>query len=138
MADLVRLSFSLEKPLAARLTKLVKQGRYDNRSEFIRDMIRDRLVERAWEENEEALGTITLIYDHHARGLSNKLTHLQHHHHEQVMATTHVHLDHDRCAEMIMLRGRAKNIQQLADLLRQQKGVLHAELAISSTGKRLV
>jgi CopG family nickel-responsive transcriptional regulator len=137
MSDLVRMSFSIEAPLLARLEKLLKSSRYTNRSEFIRDMIRGRLVEREWEADQEALGTITLIYNHHARGLSEKLTELQHHHHQSVLASTHVHLDHDTCAEMIMVRGRASQLRAVADLLRQHKGVLHAALSMSSTGKKL-
>ena len=137
MANLVRMSFSIEKPLLQRLERLVKSSRYTNRSEFIRDLIRDRLVEQEWEKNQEALGTITLIYDHHARGLTDRLTNLQHQHHESVLATTHVHLDQHTCAEMVMVRGRAARIRAMADLLHQQKGVLHASLSMSSTGKKL-
>ena len=138
MSKLVRLSFSIEEPLVQQLERLLKSSRYTNRSEFIRDMIRDRLVQQEWEKNHEALATITLLYNHHVPGLSERLTDLQHHHHERVLATTHVHLDHETCAEMIMVRGRAGQIRAVADLLRQQKGVLHAALSMSSTGKRLV
>jgi len=138
MSHVERLSFSIEKPLLERLERLIAEGQYANRSEFIRDMVRDRLVEREWERNEEALGTITLIYDHHTRLLSEKLTSLQHDYAGGILATTHVHLDHHHCAEMIMVRGAAKEIRRLTDLIRQQKGVLHATLSMSSTGHRLV
>ena len=137
MSTLARLSFSLEQPLLDRLEKLLKESRYENRSEFIRDMIRGQLVEKEWERNEEALGTVTLLYDHHMRQLSDKLMDLQHEYHDAVLATTHVHLDHELCAETIMVRGRAERIRRLADLLRRQKGVLHATLSMSSTGKKL-
>ncbi len=137
MSNLARLSFSLERPLLDRLEKLLRDSKYQNRSEYIRDLIRDQLVEQEWERNEEALGTITLIYDHHMRQLSDKLTHLQHEHHDEVLAATHVHLDHHLCAEMIMVKGRAQRVRSLADRLRQQKGVLHSTLSMSSTGKKL-
>ena len=137
MAGVARLSFSIERPLLERLERLIQDGGYGNRSEFIRDLIRDRLVEKEWERNEEAVGTITLIYDHHTRGLSDRLTDLQHHHHQVILATTHIHLDDARCAEVTVVKGRARAIQDLADLLRRQKGVLHATLSVSSTGKRL-
>jgi CopG family nickel-responsive transcriptional regulator len=137
MPELMRLSFSLERSLAARLERLCQESSYTNRSEFIRDMIRERLVSREWELNEEAIGTVTLIYDHHARRLSERLTDLQHAHHDAVLATTHVHLDRHMCAEMIMMRGRAEMIRGLTDALRQQKGVLHASLSMSSTGRKL-
>ena len=137
MSELVRLSLSMERPLLERLETLVKRSKYTNRSEYARDLIRERLVEEEWERNEEAVGTITLVYDHHARQLSGKLTGLQHRHHGEILATTHVHLDTHMCVEMILTKGKASNIRQIADLLRQQKGVLHATLSMSSTGKRL-
>lgn len=137
MSQLERLSISIEGPLLRRLEKLLKEGRCGNRSEFIRDLIRGRLVEQEWEQDEEALATLTLLYDHHKRGLGHKLTDLQHSHHDIILASTHVHLDEDLCAEMIMLKGRAHAIRAIADTLRQQKGVLHAALSISSTGKQL-
>lgn len=137
MSDLIRLSISLEKPLLDRLERLVRQSKYANRSEFIRDLIRARLVEQEWQKNQEALGTVTLIYDHHKRRLGEKLTRLQHQHHHAVLAATHIHLTEDLCAEMVMVKGSAARIKELADLLRQQKGVLHAELSMSSTGKNL-
>jgi CopG family nickel-responsive transcriptional regulator len=137
VADLERLSFSLERPLLERLEKLREEAGYGNRSEFLRDMIRGRLVDRAWELDEEAVGTITLVYDHHARGLNEKLTSLQHDHHEVVLATTHVHLDHHHCVEVILVRGRAGTLRSIADGLKRQKGVLHGGLSMSSTGKEL-
>lgn len=138
MSDLVRMSFSIETPLLRRLEKMVKAHKYTNRSEFVRDMIRDRLVEQEWGQNEQAVGTITLVYDHHARLLSQKLTGLQHKHHGAILATTHVHLDEHMCVEMILTKGPAGDIRELADRLRQQKGVLHATLSMNSTGQRLL
>lgn len=137
MSDLVRLSFSIEKGLNDRLEQLLEGTRYGNRSEFIRDLIRARLVEEEWKENEEALGTITLLYNHDTRQLTDKLTSLQHEHHHAVMATTHVHLDHHICAEMTMVRGRPRLIEEMTDALRRQKGVLHASYSMSSTGRKL-
>lgn len=137
MADLERLSFSLERPLLDRLEQLRVEAGYGNRSEFLRDMIRGRLVDRAWELDEEAVGTITLVYDHHVHRLNEKLTDLQHDHHEVILATTHVHLDHHHCVEVILVRGRAGRIRAIADALRKQKGVLHGGLSMSSTGKGL-
>jgi CopG family nickel-responsive transcriptional regulator len=135
--DLERLSFSLERPLLDRLEKLREEAGYANRSEFLRDMIRGRLVDRAWELGEEAVGTITLVYDHHSRGLNEKLTDVQHDHHALILANTHVHLDHHHCVEVILLRGRAGRIRAIADALGKHKGVLHSGLSMSSTGKGL-
>jgi CopG family nickel-responsive transcriptional regulator len=134
MSDLVRLSFSIEKPLYEQLERLVKRSGYTNRSEFVRDMIRGQLVEGQWAEDREVLATVTLVYDHHSRRLSEKLTDLQHQFHRAVLVTTHVHLSKHLCAEVILVQGKASDARQLADLLRQQKGVLHAELSMSSTG----
>ena len=137
MTELTRLSFSIEKPLLKQLEKLRKLSKYANRSEFIRDMIRQQLVGRQWQDDRETLGTVTLLYNHHLHKLSEKLTDLQHHHHENILVSTHVHLDKDLCAEVLLVKGRATQIRRLANLLRQQKGVLHGALSISSTGKSL-
>jgi CopG family nickel-responsive transcriptional regulator len=135
--DLERLSFSLERPLLERLEALRQEAGYANRSEYLRDLIRGRLVERAWELDQEAVGTITLVYDHHVHQLNEKLTALQHDHHDVIMATTHVHLDHHHCVEVILVRGRAGRIRAIADALGKQKGVLHGGLSMSATGKEL-
>ena len=137
MSKLARLSFSIEEDLMRKMSRLLRRGRFKNRSEFIRDLIRSRLVELEWEKDAEAIGTITLVYNHDTRRLRDKLTQLQHKQHNAVLATTHVHLDDHLCAEMIMVKGRAHLIQDLSEVLGQQKGVLHASLSMSSTGKQL-
>jgi CopG family nickel-responsive transcriptional regulator len=138
MADLVRLSFSIDAALADVFEEMVKHSEYGNRSEFFRDMIRERLVAEKWEVgDDETVATITLVYDHKARGVHDKLTDLQHDHHDVVLATTHVHLDHHLCAEVIICRGRPKVIRSICDRLRQQKGVLHGALSMSSAALRL-
>ncbi|MBK8206408.1 MAG: nickel-responsive transcriptional regulator NikR [Planctomycetes bacterium] len=137
MSEVVRLSISLEAPLAAELDRLVDRARYENRSEYVRDLVRRSLVEEEWDRGREILGTITLIYDHHQAGLGDRLTALQHEHHANVLASTHVHLDHHMCAEMIMMRGKPDVLRHLTDGMRSLKGVLHAALAYSSTGKAL-
>jgi len=137
MPNLVRLSLSIEEQLLKQLEKAARKANYANRSEFVRDMARDYLTQRQWARNEQVIGTITLIYDHHSRQLSEKLTDLQHNFHECVLATTHVHLNEAICAEMILAKGKARQIEKIANLLRQQKGILHAALSMSSTGKHL-
>jgi CopG family nickel-responsive transcriptional regulator len=137
MSTLQRFSMAIEKPLLERVETLVAKSQYTNRSEFIRDMLRERLVEEEWQGDEEVVGTITLVYDHETRELSKTLTRVQHHHHDVVLASTHVHLDKHMCAEMFLTKGRAAEIKQMANRLRQQKGVLHTSLSLSSTGKDL-
>ena len=137
MPQLHRFSFSIEKPLAEKLERMIKESHYENRSEFIRDLFRGKLVADEWETNGEALGTISLLYDHHKRRLSEKLIDIQHHHAAQVLASTHVHLDERICAEMIMVKGKGADIRHLFDHMRQEKGVLHAAISLSSTGQKL-
>ncbi len=138
MSELVRLSLSLEQPLLDQLERLLEKQGYGNRSEFIRDLIRDRLVQEEWQDDDEVVGTITMVFDHHARQLQKKLTEAQHHHHKIVLAATHLHLTHELCLEVIMTRGRAVEIQHLTEHLRQQKGVLHVTLSMTSTGEDLL
>ncbi len=138
MPALTRLSMSLEAPLAQRLDRLMRAAGATNRSEFIRDLIRTALVQNEWADSRrEVVGVITLVYDHHARQLVDKLMDIQHDHHDEILATTHVHISHDRCAEMIMIRGRASRIRTLVDLMRLQKGILHCDLSLGSTGTEL-
>ena len=137
MGRLIRTSLAIEKELTDRMDSLMQSSRCTNRSEFIRDLVREKLVQREWERDEQALGTITLVYDHDRRELSRRLVSLQHGHEAAVLAATHVHLDCHLCAEMIMVRGRATAIRGLADLLGSQKGVLHGALSMSTTGKKL-
>ena len=137
MADLERLSFSIEKPLLDRLNQLVRASGYANRSEYIRDLLRAQLVKEAWDRNQEVVGAITLVYDHHVPGLAEKLVHLQHHRYANILATTHVHMDGHICVEVVLVKGRAGQVRQIADLLRRPKGVLHSELSMSSTGRKL-
>ena len=138
MSEITRVSLSLESALLEKLDRLARENEYQNRSEFIRDLIRDQLARQEWETDKEVIGTLTIIYNHHQRGLTEKLVELQHHCHETVLAATHVHLTHEICAEMIMIRGRGTGITELAKAIRQQRGVLHAELAMSTTGENII
>lgn len=137
MSEVVRLSISLEAPLAAELDRLVDRAGYENRSEYVRDLVRRSLVEEEWDRGREILGTITLVYDHHKAGLSDKLNDLQHEYHANVLASTHVHLDHHYCAEMIMIRGKPEVLRALTDGMRGLKGVLHAAFTASAAGHTL-
>jgi len=137
MSELVRLSFSIEESLVGRLDQLMGDAGYRNRSEFIRDMIRERIVRTEWGSNQEVVGTVTLVYDHHVRGLTQKLTDFQHRFQGSILANTHVHLDHRTCVEAILVRGEAETIREVVGLLQQQKGVLHASLSLASLGEKL-
>lgn len=111
---------------------------YDNRSLAVADMIRAQLVEhRQHRRGGEIAGTITLVYDHHKRHVQELLTDLQHDHPGLVVATMHVHLDHDNCLEVLVTRGRAAAVKKMADQLIAAKGVKHGRLSVTSTGKDL-
>ncbi len=137
MSDLVRFSVSVEKPLYDQLETLVAESEYTNRSEFVRDLIRNKLVKDEWEAGVEAIGTITLVYNHHLRQLGERLTKVQHHHHRQILAVTHVHLDDDLCVEAILIKAPAEEIRHISNELQRQKGVIHAGLTMSTTGKQI-
>jgi CopG family nickel-responsive transcriptional regulator len=134
---LVRLSMSIEKPLFDKFEELVKARGYGNRSEFVRDMVRDALVQDRWAGRKEVIGTVTLVYDHHRTDTGEKLTELQHKTRKMVLAATHIHLSDEICAEMIMLRGAPKAICELVDAMRSQKGVFHAALNMSPSDEGL-
>jgi len=137
MSDLVRFTVSIEKSLFEKLEREIADHDYRNRSEFVRDLVRNYMVEQEWQTDKVLLGTISLLYDHHTRGLTERLTDQQHHFTGAVLATTHVHLDHHLCAEMIMVRGKGQDIKALTDRLQREKGVLHAKLTTGSTGQSL-
>lgn len=138
MSQLVRLSLSIEESLLEHLDNMAKCSGYTNRSEFVRDLVRERLVKEEWEANAQVVATLTLIYDHKVRLLNEKLNEIQHQYHDLVLASTHVHLDGEKCVESIMMRGRAGDIKDITDVLRKNKGIYHAALSMSSTGKDLV
>ncbi len=133
MGDLSRTGVSIDPELLERFDRFIESQGYANRSEAFRDLIRDRLVSAAVHApNAEAIGTVTLIYDHHRRLLPEKLTDIQHEHYELIISTLHAHLDHESCLEVIVLRGKSRDVQKLADRLISTKGVQHGRLVMSS------
>ncbi len=138
MTELVRFGVSISAGLLESFDKVIMKKGYNNRSEAIRDLIRNQLVEMEWEQgDEEVAGTITLIYDHHVRGLSNLLLEVQHDYHDLILSTMHLHLDHHNCLEVLAVQGVTKEIQEIAERLISVKGVKHGQLTITSTGKNL-
>ena len=138
MGELTRFGVSLDSQLLIQFDKLIAKKGYNNRSEAIRDLIRDLLVRKEWEEDTgEKVGTITIIYDHKAFELSKKITSGQHEHYHEIISTMHVHLDHDNCLEVLAVKGKAGNIQKIADELIGMKGVKHGKLVTTTTGKNI-
>ena len=138
-SDLVRFSIAMPEDLLMSFDALVaRRGVTSNRSETIRDLVRDALVDAEWDTpGQEIVGTLTLVYDHHASNLTEKLDDVQHHNHELVIASMHVHLDERNCLEVITLRGENDRIRALADSLLGIKGVKHGRLTTTTTGKYL-
>lgn len=134
MSELVRFSVSLEADLLEQFDRYCQEGRYATRSEAIRQLLREKLTDHAWESDaQDAAATLTLVYDHHRRNLADRLIQLQHDHSREVVATTHVHLDHDTCLEVIILRGPAGVLQRVAYELRGLKGIYKGQLVLAST-----
>jgi CopG family nickel-responsive transcriptional regulator len=137
MSVLVRFGVSLKKGLLDKFDSHIREKRYTNRSEALRDLIRQELVKKEWEAGKNVAGAITLIYDHHARDLLSKLTDIQHNFQMLIISTQHIHLDHDNCLEIIAVKGQSNKVRELADMLRSVKGVAHGTLSMSSTGKEI-
>jgi CopG family nickel-responsive transcriptional regulator len=136
MGDLQRIGVAIDGDLLEKFDDLISRRGYTNRSEAFRDLIRADLVnDIAQQPSSRIVGTITLLYDHHVRLLSEKLTSLQHEHHSSILSSLHVHLDHDNCLEVIVLRGKAAEIREIADRLIAAKGVKHGELTVTSLGQ---
>ena len=138
MSGLSRIGVAIDSELLERFDRLIAQRKYTNRSEAFRDLIRDELVEKNWQSPDSlVVGTVTLVYDHHVRLLSEKLTDIQHDHHRLILSTMHVHLDHDNCLEVLVVRGRSSEVRKVADSLISAKGVKHGRLTIMTTGSDL-
>ena len=129
---LSRIGIALDSELLKRFDGSIQRRGYTNRSEAFRDLIRDRLVtEQTAEPDATVVGTVTLIFDHHAHGVTEKLTEAQHAHHELVVSTSHAHLDLDSCLEVLIVHGKSAQVAQFADLLIGLKGVQHGRLVMS-------
>jgi CopG family nickel-responsive transcriptional regulator len=138
MSSLSRIGVAIDSDLLGQFDALLEQRGYTNRSEAFRDLIRDELVEKAWESpDSQVVGTVTLVYDHHVRMLNEKLTGIQHDHHHSILSTLHVHLDHDNCLEVLVVRGKSAAVRNIADTLIGTRGVKHGRLTITTSGAGL-
>ncbi len=137
MSELARFGVSLENRLLEKFDRLIKRKGYSTRSEALRDLIRQELVRKEWEEDHEVAGAVTFVYDHHLRGLTSRLTDIQHDYQKLIISTQHIHLDHDNCLEIVAVKGRAKEVQKLAHALQSVKGVRHGTLSMTSTGRSI-
>lgn len=137
MSKLSRFGVSMEEELLSRFDGYMRRKGYKNRSEAIRDLIRGVFVAQEWQENEKVAGSLLVVYDHHRRDLVETLLGIQHGVQEQIISTQHIHLDHHNCLEIIVVRGRARRIQNLYDRIRALKGIKHASLSMATTGTKI-
>ena len=139
MSELVRFSVAMPAELLTQFDSLVaRRGLAKNRSEVIRDLVRESLVSEEWDDPDaEIVGTLSIVYSHHARDLQGKLDHIQHTHHGMIVSSMHVHLDAHNCLEVIVLRGQSHLIRRLAESILGVKGVKHGNLSATTTGTNL-
>ena len=138
MKDAIRFGVSMSRDLLKSFDQLIKTTGYRNRSEAIRDLIRERLVHQEWQTaNQKTVGTITLVYSHEVHELSEVLTGLQHKYHKQIVSTMHIHLDKHNCLEVLVVRGKGTEIKKIADKLLSTKGVKHGGLTTTTSGQRI-
>ncbi len=139
-SDLVRFGISIPSDLIQAFDKYIAEREYKNRSEAIRDLIREKLVEKEWDlevQDQVVIGTITYVYDHHKRELVDEIIEIQHDFPEEVIVTQHVHLDHHNCLEVAIVRGQAQNLRRLSYKLQALKGIKHCKLTMTTTGASL-
>ena len=138
MKKTVRFGVSLDHHLLEDFDKWVEKKKYVNRSEAIRDLIRDHLVEQEWDENKETVGTISIVYAHDVRELADTLRDLQHQYHRLIKSGMHVHLDEHNCLEVLVVKGKSGEVQKIADRLIGIRGVKHGKLTMTTTGREIV
>ena len=139
MSVMVRFGISLEKELLDSFDKCIKKQNYLQRSEAIRDLIREELVKEEWsDKKKQVAGTISLVYDHHKRELSSQLMNIQHDYHENIVSTQHIHLDHDNCLEVIVVKGKSNEVENLYKKLKTIRGIKHTTVSRATTGKTII
>lgn len=134
-SSLIRFGVSLEKELLSRFDAFVKEKKYPTRSEAIRALIKEKLVRKEWASGREVAGAIVLVYDHGRREILNKIVHVQHEFHENVISTQHVHLDHDNCLEVVVVKGKPRDVDAVYKGLQSVKGIKHISLDTGTTGR---
>jgi CopG family transcriptional regulator, nickel-responsive regulator len=138
MGELVRFGVSIPDDLLEKFDVLISQKGYTNRSEAIRDLIRDRLVDDEWVQSEhEVVGTVTVVYNHEQSDLAQKLTEIQHRQHDLIISSVHVHLDQHNCLEVLIMRGKSEDVRKAGQLLISTRGVKHGKITTTTSGKEI-
>ncbi len=136
MSELSRFSISMDVNLLQQFDELISRKGYVNRSEAVRDLVRNSMVEDRWTRSDEpSVGTVTIVYNHHTRELADKLTEHQHSHHNAIVSALHVHLDAHNCLEVVVVKGTAGEVRKIAEELIGTKGVVHGKLVSTTTGE---
>ncbi|KJJ86048.1 CopG family transcriptional regulator [Candidatus Omnitrophus magneticus] len=138
MSQIARFGVSLEKNLLDKFDKVISAENYTNRSEALRDLIREKLVRIEWKSGKNVAASISIVYDHHHRELVGTLTDIQHDFQDIIISVQHVHLDHDNCFEVIVVRGKSLKIEELANKLKSARGVKFSQLSMATTGKEII
>lgn len=135
--DITRFGISMSTELLNKFDNLIESKGYTNRSEAIRDLIRDYLVEQEWQEDQETIGAVTMVYNHHVGELTESLTAIQHDYYNFIISSIHVHIDEHNCLEIAIIRGKGSKVKEVADRLISVRGVKHGKLIMTTTGKGL-
>jgi len=138
MGKIVRFGVSMDENLLKRFDLYLKKEGYKKRSEAIRDLIRKILVEEEWEKGKEVAGSIIIVYNHYQRELTEKIMDIQHHYHNVIISTQHIHLDKENCFEIIAVKGKVELIKKLFSSLKSLKGVKYSAISKATTGKRII
>ena len=135
-SNLKRFGVSMDAALLTQFDALIEKKGYETRSEAVRDLVRDSLVKQSWEDDDQVVaGSILLFYDHHQKDLQHEMTAIQHEMHDVVLATTHFHLDHDNCLELIVVKGISKHLRSFSDRLISIKGVKYGKFTVAPVGE---
>ena len=138
MSKLIRFGVSVDSDLLEKFDFINEKKGYVNRSEAIRDLIREKLVIEEWgQTDKETVGVFSIVYDHHQNELSNVLNSLQHNYLDIIVSSTHIHIDHHNCLEVIILKGRNSKIKEITNKLSAERGIKHGKLIMTSTGTSL-
>jgi CopG family nickel-responsive transcriptional regulator len=137
VTEIVRFGVSVERGLLDKFDRLIRKSGCGNRSKALADIVREKIIARDWTGRKEVVGTITMVYYHHQRELTEKLTDIQHHYRREILSSQHIHLDHCNCLEVVVVKGLPAKVRGLADRLKALRGVKHLQLTMSSTGKAL-
>lgn len=137
MSNIIRFGVSLEKELVAEFDRYLKSNGHASRSEGIRDLVKEVLVKEEWNTGDNIAGTLGIVYDHHKRELVSRLAHIQHDFYQNIISSQHVHIDHNNCFEVIVVKGKSQEVKKLYNQLHSLKSLKHIIFNMATTGKKI-